>query len=184
MLLKIVALMIWSFLFSISAPLSALAEIKCVRYTKSHTGFQGQDAFDSWFPPIVFFADENVAKPTTRKRGPEGGYFEDDGQIWKFQRAGVLFPNGQFIAHIPRSCDAQSCYSEVRVRYDCVVVPGTNSSDSSNKPDNAQASNTSGVKKTDSTLERVKKFSTVCEDLGFKTGDEKHADCVLRLMQD
>jgi len=171
------------FILSTFAPLSAIAEIKCVRYTKSHSGFKGQEAFDSWFPPVVFFSEENQAKPKTRKL-PEGGYFEKDGSYWKFQRNGVLLPSGQFVAHMPKSCDAHSCYAEVRVKYDCVSVSGNNRNNTKRQTDDGLTNVQKSNGETDATLERVKMFSEVCKDLGFSVDTEKHADCVLRLMQD
>ena len=161
----------------------AFGAVECNRKTNNTSGFSSAKVHDSWYPKVIYFEIENAKKKGTRRlRFSEGYAIDSQGRfrlptetIWE------MLPNGQVFGKF--AGNQQSGYQNITPRkYTCSMnvseilakqASGASETKQQNSPEK-QAARPQQTK-----LDRAK---SECADLGFKSGTEKHGDCVLKLL--
>lgn len=190
-LIKYSKLIILSIIFVTGTSLSSLAmTISCDRKTNNHIAFNDQSTFTSWFPEKIYYHTDKLLELTrntenykiyweikgTRvyfSRSSESTSGDRHTTIFKLLPSSKAFhgfkPYGNFadISRIRYTCDKSS--AEV-IR---VLKGGSTTSSSSSSSSSSTNSSTS------SSLNKVR---SLCTELGFKSGTEKHGDCVMKLI--
>ena len=175
--------LILSLFFLTTFVTQAEAVVECKRKSNDKSGFRDSRALDSWYPKLIYF-EENHAKPKGQKRITfEKGYAIDElgqfnlapGIIWE------MLPNGQLFGKFAKN--QKSGYKQISPRkYNCSMTVKeilAVKNGASEQPKETKASNQAPPKPQLNKLDKAKKE---CADLGFKTGTEKHGDCVLRIL--
>ena len=171
------AFLIFSFFAMYSS--GALA-LECERYKLAQTGFTTPAAAESWYPKFMSFNNSDFE--------PKGGSSKN--MIFIDERFGntaikhTLMKNGKLISRL----DFEAGYQDPDdSRYKCDMTSielkeaNASSLSSDNKSTKSSEASTSPTSSS-SNLSKIDKAKSICTELGFKAGTEKHGECVLKLI--
>ena len=184
---KIIKLSIFSFIIAIITSFPSIAlTVNCDRISNNWSGFAKQAHFEGWFPKKVSYDTNRLVKETASMEIRINYWKEKGTRLYITQKreakGGVpvkiisrLLPNKLAITGFQQYGNYKSVDG---VRYKCdkgsaellrVLKGGSKTSSSSS----------SSSSSTNSKLNKVK---SLCKELGFKSGTEKHGDCVMKLI--
>ena len=157
---------------------ASAADVVCNRKGDNWSGFVSKAAFESWYPKTIYFEPSAAKTHKTNRVRFSKGYEQINGSYYTISSDIIweLLPNSQLIA---QKAQKGGFKATVPVKYKCDQTPAQILS-------GATSSGGSGTDKpeaVDPDLEKaISKAIDICSDLGFEAGSEKHADCVLKLI--
>ena len=178
-------LSILSIVFVIGASLSSVAmTISCDRKTNNHSAFNSQSNFTSWFPEKIYYDTKKLLELTKNTQNYET-YWEVKGTRVYFSQSGES-TSGNRHTTIFRLLPSSKAFHGFKpygnfrdidgIRYTC------NKSSTEVIRVLRGGSETSSSSSSSSTNSKLNKVKSLCTELGFRSGTEKHGDCVMKLL--
>lgn len=162
---------------------SASDVVTCERTGRSQ-GFSTVDAFNSWFPTPAFFevSFAKTIKGATRITFSEG-FYEEKGSYYIYPPHKVtLFESGSMSVSMAQTAGFKKITD---VRYKCdmtsLEVKRLLANSSGSASDNNSTSQQQIESKSTGALS-LSEAKQECGALGYKSGTEKFADCVMKLL--
>ena len=162
---------------------SASDVVTCER-TGSSEGFASADAFNSWFPTPAFFevSFAKTVKGATRITFSEG-FYEENGSYYIYPpHKATLFESGSMSVSMAQKAGYKKI-SDVRYKCDMTSLEVkrllANSSGSASDSNSTRQQQNENKSTGAMSLSKAKQE---CGGLGYKSGTEKFADCVMKLL--
>ena len=184
---QIIKLSIFSFIIAIITGFPSVAlTVNCDRITNNHTGFGKKAHFESWFKKKVSYDTNRLVKETTSMENRINYWREKGTRL--YITINLKAKGGEPVRIISRLLPSKLVITGFQkygnfkgvdgIRYKC----DKGSAEVIRALKGGSKTSSSSSSSSSSTNSKLNKVKSLCTELGFRSGTEKHGECVMKLL--